>query len=258
MKILAVMGSPRKGESYKVLQLIEARLQQKEDVEFESILLKDYNLGQCKGCHLCIFKEGHQCPLNNDMPKIEEKMQNADGIIMITPLYSQHVTALLKNYIDQLSYLWHRPRYFGKKAMVIATGGAIFKGTLNFMAETAKRWGYHVTNRIGIPHLDSLTDSFKEKILTKLDKEVDGFYANIKNGRHPIPSFGDVMWFEMWKGNSIVLKDSYPADYEYWAEKGWINGSYYYSTNISVWKRLGVKLVGILGSNYMKKMYKGY
>ena len=192
------------------------------------------------------------------MPKIEEKMQDADGIIMITPLYSQHVTALLKNYIDQLSYLWHRPRYFGKKAMVIATGGAIFKGTLNFMKETTKRWGYHVTNKIGIPHLDSLTDSFKEKILTRLNKEVDGFYANIKKGKQPIPSFGDVMWFEMWKGNSIALKDSHPADYEYWTQKDWIDGNYYYSTNISAWKKFAVKLIGILGSNYMKKMYKGY
>jgi multimeric flavodoxin WrbA len=252
------MGSPRKGESFKVLQLIEEKLKTKEDVDFESVLLKDYNLGQCKGCHLCIFKEGHHCPLDNDVPKIEEKMMDADAIIMITPLYSQHVTALLKNYIDQLSYLWHRPRYFGKKAMVIATGGAIFKGTLNFMEETTKRWGYHVTNKIGIPHLDSLTDSYKQKIMTKLDREVEGFYQNIKAGRQPVPNFGDVMWFEMWKGNSIALKDTYPADYEYWNQKGWINESYYYPTNISVWKRLAVKLIGLLGSSYMKKMYKGY
>jgi multimeric flavodoxin WrbA len=252
------MGSPRKGESYKIMQLIQERLQQREDVVFDSVLLRDYNLGQCTGCHLCIFKEGHKCPLNNDRELIEMKMREADGIILISPLYSQHVTALMKNFIDQLSYLWHRPRYFGKKAMVVVTGGAMFKVTLNFMADTAKRWGYHVTNKVGIPHLDALTERFKEKILTKLYKEVDGFYTSIKAEKKPVPNFGDVMWFEMWKGNSIAMKKSHPADYEYWSQKGWIDGSYYYPTHISVWKKLAMRFIGSMGAGYMKKMYKDY
>lgn len=258
MKVLAIMGSPRIGESYKIIKLVEEQLKNHADIEFETLLLKDYNLGQCRGCHLCIFKEGHKCPLNNDVPEIEAKMQEADGLILITPLYSQHVTALLKNFIDQLSYLWHRPRYFGKKAMVIATGGAIFKETLNFMEETAKHWGYHVSGKIGIPHLDALTDSYKAKTMAKLSGEVDRFYFSLKNSRLPKPSFGDIMWFEIWKGNSIALKESYPADFNYWKEKGWIDGSYYYPTHISIWKNMAVRFLGMIGSNFMKKMYKGY
>lgn len=258
MKVLAIMGSPRKGESYKIMKLVEERLLQKGDVTFENVLLKDLNLGQCTGCHLCIFKEGHKCPLNNDREMIEAKMQKADGIILITPLYSQHVTALMKNFIDQLSYLWHRPRYFGKKAMVMATGGAIFKDTLNFMEQTVKHWGYHVTNKIGIPHLDALTDEFKAKTLTKLNREVDEFYNSLRSNKLPVPSFSDVMWFEMWKGNSIAMRKSHPTDYEYWDNKGWVAGSYYYPTNVSLWKRFALKLFGLLGGGYMKRIYKDY
>lgn len=258
MKVLAIMGSPRKGKSYDVLQMIRERLQKKEDVEFEELLLMDYNLGQCKGCHACFFKEGAVCPLNNEMPGILLKMLEAEAIILITPLYAQQVTGLLKNFIDQLSYLWHRPRCFGKKAMVVVTGGALFKDTLNYMADTAKHWGYHVTSKLGVPHLDALTDSYKEKTMTKLYREVDRFYECIKAGKQPVPSLGDVIWFEMWKGNSIALKDTHPADYEYWKEKGWIEGNYYYTTNISLWKKTVVKLIGIMGGNMMKKMYKGY
>jgi hypothetical protein len=62
----------------------------------------------------------------------------------------------------------------------------------------------------------------------------------------------------MWKGNSIAMKKSHPADYEYWSQMGWIDGSYYYPTHISLWKRLLLRLIGTMGSSYMKKMYKDY
>ncbi|MFZ5353402.1 MAG: flavodoxin family protein [Bacillota bacterium] len=258
MKILAIVGSPRKGESYKLIQEIEKRLKRYEDVCFEILMLRDYDIKSCTGCHLCINKEGPVCPLKDDTYLIESKMKESDGIILVSPLYSQHVTALMKSFIDHLSYLWHRPRYFGRKAMVIATGGASFKTTLKFMAAAAKAWGFHAVSRLGVPHLDALTPKFRQKIEKKIDKEIESFYMSIKEKKLPAPGIGDLMWFEMWKVNAIVCKESLPADFPFWKERGWIDGSYYYNTQVNVWKWVIVKLLGWLGKNYMRKVYKGY
>lgn len=258
MKVLAIIGSPRKGESYKLTQELEKRLTKHEDIEFETIMLRDYNIGSCTGCHLCIMKEGQVCPLKDDTHAIEDKMKEADGIILITPLYSLHVTALMKSFIDHLSYLWHRPRYFGRKAMVVATGGGNFNGTLKYMSTVAKAWGFHVTAKLGVPHLEALMPKFRQKVEAQIDKQCEWFYDSIKENKLPVPGIGDLMWFEMWKGNSIVCKESLPADYPYWKERGWIDGSYFYATKISYWKWMLVKLAGLAGKSYMKKVYKGY
>lgn len=258
MKILAVMGSPRKGESFKFMKLVEEKFKQKGDVDFEYLFLKDCKLGNCIGCHLCIMKGPEKCPLHDDRDMIEERMANADGVIFVSPVYSQHVTALMKNFIDHLSYLYHRPKYFGKRAMAISAGGASFKSTLGYMKSNSKAWGFHFVNSLGVPHFDSLTPSYKEKFMKKIDKEIDVFYNSLKKDPYPVPSLGDLIWFDIWKGNCIACKESLPMDYPYWKDKGWIDSRYFYNTKVNLFKRILLKLFGMIGGWYMKRMYVGY
>lgn len=50
MKILAIIGSPRrKGNTYKVVSLIEERMKALGDVEFSYLFLKDANLETMPG-----------------------------------------------------------------------------------------------------------------------------------------------------------------------------------------------------------------
>jgi Multimeric flavodoxin WrbA len=258
MKILTVMGSPRKGESYKVMKLIEDRLAQKGDVDFEYLYLKNYSLGNCKGCHLCITDGKEKCPLRDDRDRIVDKMLAADGVIFVSPVYSMHVTALMKNFIDHLSYLYHRPMFFGKKAMAVSAGGASFKDTLGYMESNAKAWGFHFVNKLGVPHLDSLTPKYKEKIMKKIDTEADKFYNSVKENHLPVPGIGDLMWFNMWKGNAIACKKSLPSDYPYWKDKGWMDSDYFYKTRVNIWKKGVLKLFGLIGKMYMSRIYVGY
>ena len=51
MKILVIMGSPRKGETYNAVRKVETAMQALGNVEFDYLWLKDANLGQCRGCH---------------------------------------------------------------------------------------------------------------------------------------------------------------------------------------------------------------
>lgn len=258
MKVLAVMGSPRKGDSYKLTQIIEKKLREKGDVEFEYLFLKDVNLEQCIGCHACITKGEDKCPLKDDRAKLEENMMNADGIIFVSPVYNQHVTGLMKNFLDRFAYSWHRPRFFGKKVMGIATGGGYFKETLGYLETNAKYLGFEFVNKLGVPHMEALTPKYKLKMLKDIDKEVEIFYKALKDNKLPVPGIGDLMRFGMWKTNAIACRESLPCDYPYWNEKGWLDKEYYYDTKINIFKKIIVSGLGIIGKWYMHRMYIGY
>ncbi len=124
MKILAIMGSPRKkGNTYKVVQEIEERMKEMGDLEFEYLFLKDANLEPCRGCHTCLLKGEDLCPIDDDRPKIEEQILNSDGVILASPVYLFNVSALMKKFLDRFAYVCHRPRFFNQYLMSVSTAG---------------------------------------------------------------------------------------------------------------------------------------
>ncbi len=50
-KVLAILGSPRKGNSYRVTQQVEAALRKRGEVAFDYLWLRDVNLRPCRGCY---------------------------------------------------------------------------------------------------------------------------------------------------------------------------------------------------------------
>jgi Multimeric flavodoxin WrbA len=163
IKILTIIGSPRKkGNSYQASDRLEEMMKSMGDYEFEHIFLKDTNLEMCKGCFNCLSKGIKYCPLKDDREMIQEKMRDADGLILVSPVYVMHVSALLKNFIDRMAYLCHRPEYHGKKALLLTTtGGMGIKETLKYMEMVVDAWGYDVSGGCGLvtapwPHTEGL------------------------------------------------------------------------------------------------------
>jgi multimeric flavodoxin WrbA len=100
VKILGIMGSPRKGKSNDTL--LDAALDKiKENADVEKIVLADYNIKPCTGCDVCVRQK--PCPLEeeDDMGNLNEKLQNADGIIIASPSYFGGVPGILKNFMDR-------------------------------------------------------------------------------------------------------------------------------------------------------------
>lgn len=258
MKILAVMGSPRKGESYKATKMLEEKMKALGGVEFEYLFLRDLNLGNCIGCHLCCEKGEEKCPLKDDRDVAVERMAAADGIILVSPVYSQHVTALMKNFIDHLSYMWHRPKMIGKKVMALSTGGGMFKETLGYLETAANFWGCHFVHKLGVPHMEALKPKYREKVMKDIENSAVVFYSAVKENKNPVPSLWALFRFNMWKSNAIACKEVLPRDYPYWKEKGWIDSEYFYETKISLPKRAALKVIGIIGGIYMGRIYEGY
>jgi len=106
LKILVVMGSPRKGNTYRAAQKIEGVMQSLGDVSFEYVMLKDADLAQCRGCFLCLAKGEEHCPIRDDAPAVEQKMHEADGVIFATPVYGMNVSGLMKVFVDRFSYIF--------------------------------------------------------------------------------------------------------------------------------------------------------
>lgn len=122
MNYLIINGSPHKGNTWKIVELVKYELQALCDTAvFDEIHLTDLNLPFCSGCSLC-FRKGHiYCPHNAIMTKLINAIDNADGVIFVTTTFFFSETALVKNVIDHMCSFTHRPQFFRKRAIIITT-----------------------------------------------------------------------------------------------------------------------------------------
>jgi multimeric flavodoxin WrbA len=119
MKILALIGSPRKGSNTDTL--VEQALKGSEvsGHTYEKIYLYNYDISPCIDCRKC--KQGDcVCVINDSMQGIYPKMDGADVIIFGTPNYWYGPTAKMKLLIDRMRPYVANGKLKGKKAVVIS------------------------------------------------------------------------------------------------------------------------------------------
>lgn len=115
MKILAVMGSYRKGKTIDTLidKAIEGAKANNDTVEVEKISLIDQNIEFCKGCMTCFrddpSKEIAKCVITDDINSLNPKILEADGYIFGTPVFMAHETAIMKRFLERLCYVFAKP-----------------------------------------------------------------------------------------------------------------------------------------------------
>ncbi len=62
MDIVIINGSYRKGNTFKLTKMIADELQNiNQDVNFEYVHLKDYDIDYCRSCHQCFLKGDRAC-----------------------------------------------------------------------------------------------------------------------------------------------------------------------------------------------------
>ena len=106
MKILAINGSHHQGNTYAVLNTIQNDF---PDIDYELLNLHEANLEQCRGCYVCIAKGEQYCQLKDDRDMIIKKMSEADGIVFASPVYVNFITSRMKQFIERIGYMSHRP-----------------------------------------------------------------------------------------------------------------------------------------------------
>ena len=101
-RILAVVGSPRKGGNTDLLVGKMAEGTVSKGAKVETLYLGKLNIRECDGCHVCW--QGKHCPKRDDMLAIYDKISESDAIIFGTPVYWYGPTALMKALIDRFVY----------------------------------------------------------------------------------------------------------------------------------------------------------
>jgi len=121
-KILGLVGSQRKLANGEILTK-EVAAAAGEDCELELVRLADLKLDLCRGCYACL-KPGKQCPMEDDLYLLVEKIKAADGIILSAPCYALGPAAVTKVLGDRVIALAQMiDDFWGKPCVVIATAG---------------------------------------------------------------------------------------------------------------------------------------
>ncbi len=255
MKIVVLLGSPRKKDGYQVCTIIEEKMKTRGTVSFEYINISKLNIEACRGCELCLTKGDALCPIKDDLITLRMKLQDADGIIFNSPVYACHITGSLKKVIDRLSYLFHRPELVGKPTLtVVTTAGGGLKETSKYLKMTAVGWGCNLIGEIKVISTFFFENRwvkgyFSSKYVGKMTKYIhqkaDAFFDAAQTKKLPIPTLYDVYMFNALKSKTYISE----ADYDYWKNKGWLDTKYYYKTSLGPVKQLAGGLM-----NWMIKM----
>ena len=96
LKIVGLVGSPRKaGNTEMMVSTALEAAQEAAGVRTEMVTMAGRMVAPCVGCSYCFFHEG-VCKIRDDAAEIIQKMVEADGLIIGSPVYFGSVTATLK------------------------------------------------------------------------------------------------------------------------------------------------------------------
>ena len=230
MKIISLLGSFRKnGNTARTLELFHEELsslarQESIDLEIETISLGQQNIQFCRGCRVCFDKGETFCPLKDDLLPIKEKIRQANGVITASPVYVDDASGLIKNWIDRMAHICHRPELINKSVFILVTSGSspTFR-TISTLRTPWMTWGGSVRGTLGI-----LTGALtpREEIAAKYQKKIKKaakiFLHAIKEEKYKKPRFSSLMMFRIQQW-SWAQKDKSTVDYQYWEKMGWLD-----------------------------------
>ena len=105
MKIIAFNGSPRKkGNTYRMLNVVLDELG-RHGIDTELVQIGERNVYPCMGCGECRKSGISRCVFNDDLINgCIDKIEEADGFILGSPVYFGNVTGQMKAFIDRVGY----------------------------------------------------------------------------------------------------------------------------------------------------------
>ena len=106
MKLLVLLGSPRKGGNSETLARKVAEAVEQSNGTVEYIRLNDLSLRPCQGCGGC-EKTGN-CVIKDDMTGIYQAVDAADRILLVSPVYFYALSAQCKICGDRFQARWSR------------------------------------------------------------------------------------------------------------------------------------------------------
>lgn len=224
MKITVLHGQSHKGSTYHLARFLCEQLGG-EVTEF--FLPRDFG-AFCVGCTRCFTQSETLCPHARALAPITRALDEADVIILASPVYVYHVTGPMKALLDHYGWRWmiHRPQesMFTKQAVCLSTAaGAGTRQTNRDLAHSTFFWGVGRTHRYGVnvrsTSWQGVDPRRRERIradLTALARKITRRVGKVRPGWRTKGFFHLVRRLQKGEWNQ--------ADRAYWQEKGWDGG----------------------------------
>ncbi len=125
MRVLGISGSPRRGGNTDILVQTALDVLAEQGLETEFLSLADRPIRPCMACRGCATAEGFRCVQED--PAFEgmiERFQNADGILVGSPVYFGSATPQTMALLDRVGYVARMKQNFLRRkvgaAIVVA------------------------------------------------------------------------------------------------------------------------------------------
>ena len=178
MKIIIINGSHRKnGATASILNNMHQKLETYPNVEVQFFNVADFNLKYCVGCCKC-YRNG-KCIFNDDIEKLSENIETADGIIIGSPTYASNVSGQMKVIIDRGHFVVEQ-LLFKKYAISVTTyenyGG---KDTSKILNRLLSYSGAAISSSLVIKVPFSANPLNSAKAQNKVNKAIAKFYNDM-------------------------------------------------------------------------------
>jgi multimeric flavodoxin WrbA len=162
MKVVAINGSPHKeGNTWHALTEVGKQLQE-AGIDFEIVHIGHKAIHGCIGCGQCAKNRNEKCSMDNDpVNETIQKMKEADGILIGTPVFYSGIAGTMKCFLDRAFY-------------VAGSNGGLFRNKVGAAVVAVRRTG-------GSSTLDQMNHylTYSEMMLATSN------YWNIIHGRTP-------------------------------------------------------------------------
>lgn len=161
MKVIAINGSPKaEGNTYHAIKLVADEMA-KDGIETEIIHVGNKVFRGCMACGGCAKNRNEKCVFDDGINEIIQKMKEADGIILGSPVHYSAIGGTMKSFLDRTFY-------------VAGVNGGLFRHKVGASVVAVRRSG-------GLPTFNQLNNflNYSEMLMPTSN------YWNVIHGRAP-------------------------------------------------------------------------
>lgn len=124
MKVVGIMGSPRRQSNTEIL--LDTTLAGAKEMggEVERVVVSELKISPCQEICACL-KDGN-CPIKDDMQQLYKKFLETDHIVFASPIFFYGITSQAKAMVDRCQALWARRHVLGMKNQGDRTRRGVF------------------------------------------------------------------------------------------------------------------------------------
>ncbi len=104
VKVLGILGSPRKGGNSEILLDACLEAARQKGAETEKFVLNAMKFIPCQEC--AVIRKDGTCKIQDDMQKIYPAVEQADAIVVASPIFFGSLSAQTKMMIDRFQCQW--------------------------------------------------------------------------------------------------------------------------------------------------------